>query len=999
MTPIRARTSAILSCAFLLLSCGGGGDGDDGGNNPPPPPPPSNLALLDDNVAEPAAETSLYSAEDGYYAMLLLTQAAQDLQRNQLDPLPYDCGQGGTVTLSANDSNDNGLLGSGDRVVITWDNCNLSASGSYLIEVANADFDSGVITALSGEFSMDITYHTGAEPTLDGSGDMEFAAAPDSLSWLATDFRVDWIDRTNRESLIDARIESLIDGNSGYSFAFSGTVESDAVGGAFEVATGPAFEGQGGQWPRTGMLTATGRDDSTLRYLADGASAFATLEVDADGNGVIDDVAQGIEWAEISSGVEFGIYGDPDVPTPPNGPDLIGRRIPLGGTAKDLAVNASRGHAYVTLPEQDELLVFSLSTLEVVRRVHLASQPAGLSVSPDGDEIFVGLSGAGTIAILDADSFAETRIFVAPELQSSSVYKIVETEPGILYASAGIADTWGNIVRVDRNAGTVTTITAQGFAEIELVADPTRKILFASDGAPADQPQFYKLDASVPATPSLQSFAITTGTDQMNRLSLNPAGNLMYASSGHVFDVLDLGVFGHITRGVPAASNNGTEALVALGERDLVIHSSATLQELDRLETNCWAPIDAPDHGNTFGQVQRLAQSSVNGQWLLLGEEVLCVVDLLNPDVPPGTGEPGVLPEPLPTVTMTTASVSWGNTISDVEYDDLRKRLYVSLYSVQELVTVDAENFTVLGREALGHTARGLDLSPDGSTLAIMFRDNGHIAFKDLASGTIETQDISSLLGTVNGYDVQWLDDDILFASADPECCEEPFDAFLVRVDRSDPGASRRSAGGVGDLWTAELAISPDRNFLYMGRGPSVLHKLDLTQAGEPIVRTRVDEPIGISSGGFTEPDVSPDGAYITFDNRKVLRTSDLYEVGQVAGNSGARFAADGATIFSGTGDFIDRNDPTTFKAYERMEPSGNCDGGWKFLGSADGTRLITVDQTRACFWLLDQPVVASVKLKAHDSYVCGAACMLRKLRKEAEFARGTAPSLRRVAR
>ena len=163
-------------------------------------------------------------------------------------------------------------------------------------------------------------------------------------------------------------------------------------------------------------------------------------------------------------------------------------------------------------------------------------------------------------------------------------------------------------------------------------------------------------------------------------------------------------------------------------------------------------------------------ESPVNGQWLILGEEVLCVVDVLNPHVAPGTGEPGVPPEPLPTTTITAASARWSNTMFDAEYDDVRKRLYVTLYSAQELVTVDAENFVILERQAIGHTARGLDLSPDASTLAIMFSDNGHVAFKDLDSGVIETQDISALLGTEDGFDVQWLTDDILFASANPEC-------------------------------------------------------------------------------------------------------------------------------------------------------------------------------------------------------------------------------------
>lgn len=981
MTPFRLRVAASLPIACLLLSCGGGSGGEGSGNTPPPPPPPpppSSLAPLNENVAEPAAETSLYSAEDTYYAMLLLTQAAQDLQRNQLDPLPFSCSQGGTVALNANDLNGNALLDSGDRVVINYDACNGVASGRYMLRVEDAAFNSGVFTTLAGRFSIDLTYHTGAEPTLTAIGEMAFTAASDALTWLATDFRIDWIDRTFRESLIEARVEVIVDSTSEYSFAFAGTVESDAVGGSFDVATELPFRGQGGQWPRTGMLTAIGRDDSTIRYLADGGAEFATCEVDADADGVIDTVAHGIPWAGISTGIAFGIFGDPDVPAPPAGPDLIGRRIPLGGTAEDLAVNASRGHAYVTIPERHELLVLSVSTLEVVRRVYLASRPAGLSVSATGDEIFVGLAAAGAIAILDADSFAETRIFVAPELQSSTVYKVVETEPGILYVGTGIANSTGHIARVDRNAGTVTPIATTAFAKIELLADPSRNLLYASDGAQAAESNLRQLDASVPATPVLQSFAITSGREQMNRLSLSPSGNLIYAASGHVFDNVDLGYFGRITRGVPAASNNGAEALVASGGRDLVIHSSATLQELDRLETNCWAPPDPPNHGDLFGQVQRLAQSPVNGQWLLLGEEVLCAIDLLNPDTPPGTGEPGVLPQPLPTRVITATSVHWGDTMFDAAYDDQRGRLYVTLYSRRELVTVDAVNLVVMEREALGNMARGLAISPDGSTLAIMFHNNGHIAFKDLVSGVIETQDISSLLGSIAGYDVEWLDDDALIASASPPCCDKPPD-YLVRVSRSDPGASRRIAGGAEGLIGDELTITPDRRYLYVNRGThNELLKLDLTQPGEPIVDTYAPEGSEGSMYSLRGSNFSPDGDRFVMKNGQVRRTSDLLQTGEVTGQALFAFSVDGATILGRRGRQFDRYDAFTFQAFETLEPSANCQSPRQILPSADGRMLIAPAQSSACFWQLDQPVTQSLKPRPHDAYVCGPACMLR---------------------
>ena len=988
MTLVHGRTGATLLACFLFLSCGGGsgGGGDDGGTNPPPPPPAADLVLLNENVVEDAANTSFVSAEDAYYAMVLLTRAAEDLHHNRLDDLAFTCSQSGTVTVSATDANGNGALGSGDRVAITYDACNGVASGPYELRLTEIAFDEGVITALSGEFSIDLTYLAGEAMTLTGSGVMAFTAPSSELRWLATGFRDDFVNGSYRESLTDARVQVVINEDSSYGFAFAGTVYSDAVGGLFEVRTGPPFRGESGQWPATGLLTATGRDDSEIRYLANGGSEFATYEVDADGNGVIDDLAEGVLWPEISSGVVFGADDDATLPPPPSGPNLVSRLIALGEPAKDLAVNASRGHVYVTVPGRDELLVISASTLEVLRRIHLGSRPAGLSVSPDEDEIFVGLAASGAIAILDSDSFVETRIEVGPALESSEVYKVVETQPGILYVSTGIPDSEGHIARVDRGSGVVTQIATTAFNEIELIADPARNLLYASDGIQAAEPTVYKLDAGAPGTPAPQAFVQTTGPGQFNRLSLSPSGLLIFVSSGHVLNTEDFSPASRITPGVPWASKNGTEVFVAFGERDLVIHSATTLREIDRLETDCWKASPQPD--SRFGTAQRLMESPVNGQWLILGEEVLCVVDLLNPHVAPGTGDPGVLPEPLPTTAITATSVRWANMISDSEYDSVRQRLYVSLYSAQELVTVDAENLVILERQPIGHTARGLDLSPDGSTLAIMFNDNGHVAFKDLDSGVIETQDISALLGTANGHDVQWLDDDVLFATGSPECCEEPMTAHLVRVSRSDPGASRRSAGGLGDLWGSQLTISPDRHYLYLNRPQVGLLKLDLTQPDEPIVGSRATGGVPIS--------ISPDGAQIINGDGGVLRTSDLVQTGEITGMGRYLFSVDGTTIYSGWASALDVFDPATYQASERLEPTDNCQSSRQIHSSADGRVLVTAGDNSACFWRLDEPVMTTqVKARPHDAYVCGPACMLRNHRKNAGIDVRAAPQTR----
>jgi WD40 repeat protein len=986
MTLAIRRAGALLLAACLQMSCGGGGGGGNEPPPPPPPPPPPTEALLTAELAQSAAFQSFYPAEDAYYAMLLLTQAAQELQRNQMAPLDFDCSQGGTVSLTADDENGNGSLESGDRIAINYAACNDSVSGPYTLDVTDAAFNSGAVTTLAGTAELDFTFNAAATTTLTGSGTMAFSASSTSLTWIGTGFRIDFRRGADRDSLSGARIERIYSQDSSYSFAFAGTVESDQLGGRFETRTGPPFIGDEGQWPASGVLTATGRDDSEVRFVARNSSSVVQYEVDADGNGVIDDIAQNANWNDVSSGVGFGVFDDPDSPPPPPPPQLVGRRIPLGESAKDLAVNALRGHVYVTVPNQHELLVFSASTLEVIRRVDLGARPTGLSVSPDGDEIFVGVAGAGAIAIFDADDFTETRIFVAPELESSEVYKVVETAPGILYVSTGIPDVQGRIARVDRASGVVTPIATTAYADIELLADPAHNVLYVGDGYQALHASVFALDASIAGTPVLLTSGLTSGNGQANRLSLDPSGARLYAASGDVLDTTNFSLVGRVGFGVPWASDNGTEVFVARGARDLEVYSAASLRQIDALETDCWRSHD-------FRDVQRLMPSPVNGQWLLLGDEVLCAVDLLNPDEPPGTGEPGVLPEPLPTVTITTNEVTYGGTLFDTEYDDVRKRLYLSLHTVQELVTIDAENYVVLERQPIGHTVRGLDLSPDGSTLAMMFHDTGQIAFKDLATGDIETQDLTDLLGTTGGYDVQWLTDDILFASADPICCDEPYDAHLVRVSRSDPSASRRSAGGAADLWGAELAFSPDRNFLYANRGSNEALKLDLNQPGEPIVANHVHDPQGLGGAGFEKPSVSPDGELIGHDGGKILRTSDLFQVGEIPG--GALFSTDGTSIFRGHINFIDRHDATSFKALERLQPNTNCLNPWQFLQSADGRTLISAGQTRVCFWMLDQPVTAALKAKPHDPYACGPACMLRNAQKQAGTSVRRAPGSR----
>lgn len=975
---VTIRRAGIAACvASLLQSCGGGGGGNDGGGNPPPPPPPpppaSELVQLVDTAAPGYASVSFYAAEDAYFAMLQLTRAAQELQRNALATLQFGCSTSGTVTLSATDRDADTTVSAGDRLAVTYSACDDAVSGTYVVELGVAAYDGDFVDQLAGDLSYDIDFLAGEGASLEGGGDFSFTATDSQLTWLVTDLQDTYRRGTFADILRDGRVEKVFSSDGTYALSFAGEAESDAFGGTVLVETDPPFRGAEGQWPTIGRLTVTGRDDGTIRYSPGFDPDTVSYELDVDGNGVLDDLARAVAWSEVSSGYAFGASGDTGIPPPNTGPNIFGRHIALEGSARDIAVNASRGQVYVTVPAEDELLVFSGESLEVVRRVRLSSGPAGVSVSADGSEIFVGLAGSGAVAIVNADSFAVSSIFVAAELGSAQVYKAVETEPGVLYVSGGSPGSQGHLVRVDRGTGTITPVATAGFADIELLADPAQRAVYAGDGAQAPTPTVRKIDAR-DADSDLLLSAVQEIAQPTNRMSLDPAAARLYLANGRVLDSDDFSAIGRINAGVPAVAPSGTEVLVARGERDIDVHSTETLGLIDTLETDCWETVP----GSPFGAAQRLLPSPVAGQWLILGDKSLCVIDTLHPETPPGTGNPGLPPEPPPVVVIQAERAHWGNATFDAAYDEARKRLYVTLFSSQDLVTVDADTAAVLSRDPLGYTARGIALSPDGSTLAIMSNDDGHVEFRDVDSGTTETRDLSALLGTPAGYDVAWLDDDTLYATADPPCCDEPFVAYLVRVSRSNPAADVRSAGGADNLFAAELAISPDGQSLFLNRSLNEALKVDLTLPGEPIVETVAQDTPGLSNQGFTHPRLSPDGARIAYANGRILRTSDLLQVGELHPGKSV-FSPDGATLYSSIGSFLDRFDAATLMPVDQLQPNVNCQPPQQVVATADGATVVSLFSGGACFYRVNLPIPARAAAKAAPSYICGKACLLRK--------------------
>lgn len=964
-----------LLLALSLQACGGGGGGNDagGGGNPPPPPPGSGLVALSRFNAEPVGILSFGPTDNALYAMQLVMDAAHILHQESLTQQNFSCTGGGSVQLDATDRDNSGQLSAGDRVVISYSSCGGTTDGPLTLDITAIAFNFGQILSLDGRFTIDLDFIDPPPATLAGGGNLAFRATSSELSWLGTGVSVSLTSSGRTEAYTGGRVEKILTASGAglsYAVTLSGTIDSDSLDGRFTFSTQPAFTGTEGWWPDAGRLTATGRNNSQLTYRTlNVQQAVAGYEVDADGNGVVDDLPTAIDWDEIALGAMFGVSGDPDIQPPPNpGPNILGRRILLGAPGEDLVTDVPRNRFYVTVPDRHELLVFSAVTLEVLQRIHLTSRPNGLSMSADGEEILVGLSASGSVAAVDADTFAISTYYAAPDLQSARVFNVVETGPGILYAGTSVPNDFGRVGRIDRATGAVTPITssAQNYGEIELAADPVGGFLYAGNGRGGGTVSLFKYDATSPQTPLLLS-KTDLPSHGASRLTLDATGARLYTYSGDVLDTSNFAQIGRISFGTPAVSPDGTEVLVGLFDGGVSIHSTASLRETGTLRTDC--AFDQ-EFGEFIADIDRIAPSPVSGQWLLLGGEVLCAIDRDDPTLPPGTGQPGVQPAPLPVTNVMGVRVQVpGGSTNSFEFDEARNRVYVSVPSSGEVVTIDAATHQVIERDVLGNAPRGLDLSPDGSTLAIMFNGNGHIGFKDLATGLTEMRDLTALLGSTAGSDVAWLSNDTLLASAAPNCCGTG--AYIVQVSRPDPGASRRLGTGASSGSQALLTLSPDRNFLYTVGSDARMTRFDLGQPNAPAVAMSED-----AYSSAARPAPSPDGERLAFSTGVVLRSSDLYQAAETRAGA-VTYSPDGASLYQALGGtIIDRFDTANYRATQRYT-SGCLSGPNHLLTNAAGNRIFALAQTNVCFWTLDQPVMSTMRVGPQDPQSCGASCLL----------------------
>lgn len=884
----------------LTSACGGGGGGGSSSPAsppPPPPPPPPAPALLKitDANAPDVAFTTFSSAELVLQNAGLMVSAAAALQTDggPTIEIPCDTGQ---IVVALVDSDSDSALSTGDTVTVTYDQCE-NIDGEFSLVIDEIDTTGDLLDSLTGSIEMSLTLGDQSfTVVLEGSQYLQFSIFGDTIRWLSTDAQLETSGDADEFAISDGVVDKRTNvKKSLYSVSISGT--GSYLGDEFEVTTSESFEGPLGAYPDLGILEIVGENSALeISHGDESATELARYRIDSTGNG--DFGAESfLPWDNLVFGPLFDIEQsteEPPVEPPPDEPptgeppvvsDLKGRQVDLGAGVFEALADDARGRIYFSIPDLNEIAIVDSDSLLVTARAYIGPSPHGLWLSNDGATLYAALNQAGAVGALDLDTLAVETLVVAGELGSARAYDVAEASPGELFVSANPSSSgFAWIAKIDRNSNDVVSRVANERiirTNPELFVGQNKRWLYIGD-----RESLYKIDADDPKGPIVLQDPFGSSFAAFN-LSLSPDETLIYMWSGNILRTASFIENGRIGTGVPVPLSNGTEVYVRTSDSVLEIYSATTYELLDSLTTDC-DPVE--------GYVMGLVPLDVPGQWLLVGGNGFCAVDLNNPDSPPSTDGSSVPPGAAETISINEVQTFLPDIGADLELDALNQRLYVSFPTNGTIVSYATDTLATIDTFDVGGHPVGIDFGPSGNELAIAFRDTGMLGFLDVDSGFLETFDISEALGDSRTYDVAYVADDSIFVSADASSTGF---SWIVKTTRADAAAAIRVADDRIIRAHPELVADPSAMRLYIGEGfsPNSIYVLDIAQPQAPIIA----EDVHGSVSGTNRMSLSPDGAALALTSGQIIRTADITQQGRV-GSGVVSFSADGQWIVAAQG-------------------------------------------------------------------------------------------------
>ncbi len=449
------NTALSVCLCILAASCGGGGGG---GGTPPPggggggggSGGGTTAELTTANAALAMATGSAFVEAPVQIALAAIKNTV-DLYDSALLTTQPDCrfsGAADSLTLIDNDGDF--LPSAGDVVEQVYDGCIQDILGDPAAGRMDVTLNSFTVTpalTVSGNVTIDIpewlAFSSDAGTAVLTAGQLVAAFSKDSAgeqlnvttqngaSYVVV---LDVAGQTYLETITNLSISRNRDATGSHQVSASFDLDSALLGFTMACTTTAAFSGDPNNFPDTGTLQCTATDSSAARLSPSSIGGIQNT-VDAEGDGTFVDAGflpdTNGNWTEIFEGPVFFANAE----SPENYYEFNVPR--LTPSLRDIDVNgaffdAAGDRLYVTT--DTGLAVIDPDTLDTLNTVALAGTPAPVTVSDDGQVIWVGFDTLSEVASLDASDLSETGRYtlpIDPDFSFNRFARFIRTAPGL----------------------------------------------------------------------------------------------------------------------------------------------------------------------------------------------------------------------------------------------------------------------------------------------------------------------------------------------------------------------------------------------------------------------------------------------------------------------------------------------------------------------------------------------------------------------------------------
>jgi hypothetical protein len=315
----------VLCASFTIAACGSGGDSFGGTE-----PSTTTFAITSANATTAArisweavgasgnfgnlgGALGLTAAAPGGFTKTSVASKASGalvtvIQLDPFGPVVEPCLSDGIVTTTG-DVAVPGLLTVGDTFRVVYELCDdgvgevIDGTVDFTVREFTVDLTTGLYMVSMDSVLTNLQVLTGTD-TITSNGDVTITLDTTQAPFIeagssGTSMTVD--SNASSETLSNYTSRQTVDGSVQelpFTLSASGTLDSTQLAGVVRYSTPVTFAGQGAEYPSSGALLVEGENSSARLTAVDNVNV--TIEIDSNGDGVIDDTIN-TTWADLTS--------------------------------------------------------------------------------------------------------------------------------------------------------------------------------------------------------------------------------------------------------------------------------------------------------------------------------------------------------------------------------------------------------------------------------------------------------------------------------------------------------------------------------------------------------------------------------------------------------------------------------------------------------------------------------------------------------------------------